>query len=67
MIIKNLKRGDVVSIDWINAVILMIANFMGHSSLDIFLKKIRAFHRSNGREAILKFDLNLKPICNSKT
>ena len=60
MIIKNLKRGDVVSIDWINAVILMIANFMGHSSLDMLLKKIRAFHRSNEKRSDLKIRLKFK-------
>jgi len=37
-------------------VILMIANFMGHSSLDMLLKRYGHFTDQTRREAILKFD-----------
>ena len=38
----------------------MIANFMGHSSLDMLLKKIRAFHRSDKKRNGLKMRLKFK-------
>ena len=35
---------------------LMIANFMGHASLDMLLKRYGHFTDQSRREAILKFD-----------
>ena len=58
--LKNLKRGDVVSIDWINAGDLDDCQFYGAPFVGYASKKIRAFHRSNEKRSDLKIRLKFK-------
>ena len=55
-ILKNLKRGDVVSIDWINAGDLDDCQFYGALFVGYALKRYGHFTDQTRREAILKFD-----------
>ena len=52
--LKNLKRGDVVSIDWINAGDLDDCQVYGALFVGYASKKIRAFYGSNEKGSDLK-------------
>ena len=52
--LKNLKRGDVVSIDWINAGDLDDCQFYGALFVGYASKKIPAFYGSNEKGSDLK-------------